>query len=363
MPFKVLAGSGVYSDAVGRVAGGLLDPDLSAVIDQAFAGRRTEFTAERTVLFIGTESGTEIVVVLDSRKHVSATDKALLGIFCNRLSASIDNLVLYEQLQAANRTLEGRVEARTRELASANRRLRDGWERARRGKAFQSEVLGTVAHDLKNPISVVLGRAEILKKLVALAGNGERCLAQIQHLSEAARRMTSMVDSLVEAAMTDATDLTIRTEAGDLAAQLLNVVEVNRPLAARKGQSIAVRAPDVLPARFDPDRLRDALDNIVSNAVKYSPLGAEIVTEAARDGDGVALRVTDRGSGLRPEDFGRMFGRFQRLSAKLTGGESSTGLGLFSAKRIVDLHGGALLAESDGPGRGTNFVLRLPATA
>ncbi|WP_237481036.1 sensor histidine kinase [Lichenibacterium dinghuense] len=124
-----------------------------------------------------------------------------------------------------------------------------------------------------------------------------------------------------------------------------------------------MRAPDVLPTRFDPERLRDALDNIVSNAVKYSPLGAEIVTEAARDGDGVALRVTDRGSGLRPEDFGRMFGRFQRLSAKPMGGESSTGLGLFSAKRIVDLHGGALLAESDGPGRGTSFVLRLPATA
>ncbi len=360
-PFTVLAGSGCYSEAVGARADSGLSTDLVAVIEQAFAHRRTEFTAERTVLYIGTESGTEIVVVLDSRKHLAETDRALLGIFCNRLSASIDNLVLYEQLQDANRLLETRIEARTAELARANRRLQDGWRRARRAKAFQSEVLGTVAHDLKNPLSVVLGRSEILRQLVgAEPAAPERCLAQVQHVTEAAKRMIAMVDQLVEAAMTDATDIAVRPDLGDLAELLRELVEANRPLAERKGQRIAVEAPRDLVASFDMGRLRDAIDNLVSNAVKYSPRGAEIVASAFRDGAETVVSVRDAGPGLQPEDHARLFGRFQRLSAKPTGGETSTGLGLYSAKRVVELHGGTIAASSPGPGLGTTFTIRLP---
>jgi signal transduction histidine kinase len=362
--FTVLAGSGCYRDAVGRSVGEHLGVDLLQVIEQAFATRRTEFTAERTVLYIGSDSGTEIVVVLDSRKLLSDTDRALLGIFCNRLSASVDNLVLYEQVQEANRTLEARVAARTEELAAVNRRLLDQWQRARRAKAFQNEVLGTVAHDLKNPLSVILGRTEILAQLLGMPPIAtERCLAQIEQVKDAAKRMAGMVDALVADAMTDALDVTVRRQAGDLVELVREVIEANRPLAERKGQDIQLLAGAPLHAQFDPDRLRDALDNLVSNAVKYSPPGGEILIEAERVEAAALVRVMDHGPGLQPEDYSRLFGRFQRLSAKPTGGESSTGLGLFSAKRIVDLHGGSLQAESPGPGQGTVFTLSLPLGA
>jgi signal transduction histidine kinase len=110
----------------------------------------------------------------------------------------------------------------------------------------------------------------------------------------------------------------------------------------------------------DVERLREAVDNLVGNAVKYSPIGGRIlVTAGRRDGEAV-VSVADQGPGLSPEDRGRLFGRFQRLSAKPTGGESSTGLGLSIAKRIVDLHKGRIFVESPAPSGGAVFSIALP---
>ena len=110
----------------------------------------------------------------------------------------------------------------------------------------------------------------------------------------------------------------------------------------------------------DADRMRDAIDNLVSNAIKYSPIGGAIDLLVGRDGDSIVVQIKDRGAGLSPEDISRLFGRFQRLSAKPTGGESSTGLGLSIVKRIVDLHGGRITVESAGPGHGATFTMTLP---
>jgi signal transduction histidine kinase len=112
----------------------------------------------------------------------------------------------------------------------------------------------------------------------------------------------------------------------------------------------------------DADRIREAIDNLISNAIKYSPIGGKIAIEVAAEQDNTAIRVTDEGAGLSPEDLGRLFGRFQRLSAKPTGGENSTGLGLSIVKRIIDMHGGDVTARSPGPGLGSTFSITLPAT-
>jgi signal transduction histidine kinase len=107
--------------------------------------------------------------------------------------------------------------------------------------------------------------------------------------------------------------------------------------------------------------MREAIDNLISNAIKYSPIGGRIELSLDLQADGAHIRVKDEGPGMSENDISRLYGRFQRLSAKPTGGESSTGLGLSIVKRIIDLHGGAIDAESAGPGRGTTFTLTLPA--
>jgi signal transduction histidine kinase len=108
--------------------------------------------------------------------------------------------------------------------------------------------------------------------------------------------------------------------------------------------------------------MREAIDNLVSNAIKYSQMGGRITIEVDAESGNSVIRVTDKGAGLSPEDLGRLFGRFQRLSAKPTAGESSTGLGLSIVKRIIDMHGGDVTAGSAGPGRGSTFTITLPAT-
>jgi signal transduction histidine kinase len=361
--FSVLAGSGCYSRFIGTEVSEILENDLRQLVEEAFARRHHEFSPRRSVLYIRTVSGREVVVVLEAARQLSSTDRTLVEIFCSRLSVAFDNVILYEQLQRANTRLEERVAARTQELTNANRRLAAQWARLRQANSFKSEILGTVAHDLKNPLGVILGRTEILKEMIAGAGAlDENVKGQIAYIRDAANRLTGMVDDLVSDAMADALDITVRRESVDISVLVQEVAETNRPLAARKQQTITVAAPANHIAMCDADRVREAIDNLVSNAVKYSPIGGAIDLLVGEEDGGILIQVSDQGAGLSPEDISRLFGRFQRLSAKPTAGESSTGLGLSIVKRIVDLHGGRIAVQSAGPGKGATFKMILPVT-
>jgi signal transduction histidine kinase len=244
----------------------------------------------------------------------------------------------------------------------ANRRLSAQWLRLQRANGFKNEILGTVAHDLKNPLGVILGRTEMLTELISTSASKEAVTSQVDHIRDATRRLTSMVDHLISDAMADAFDITIRREPVDVAALVAEVADANQPLAVNKQQTIAVSAPSNVVTMCDTDRIREAIDNLLSNAIKYSPIGGKIAVVVTHEEDSTIIRVADEGAGLLPEDLGRLFGRFQRLSAKPTAGESSTGLGLSIVKRIIDMHGGEVTASSDGPGKGSTFTIVLPAT-
>ncbi len=336
--FSVLAGSGCYSRFIGTTSSKALDPDLRQMVEAAFQRRKNEFADHRSVLYLRTGSGREVVVLLQAERQLSETDRALVEIFSSRLSIAFDNVILYQQLHEANTQLEDRVAQRTRALMQANRRLSSQWLRLQRANGFKNEILGTVAHDLKNPLGVILGRTEMLTEL------------------------TSMVDHLISDAMADAFDITIRREPVDVASLVAEVTDANLPSAVNKQQTIAVSAPPNFVTMCDADRIREAIDNLVSNAIKYSPIGGKITVGVTHEGSSTVIRIADEGAGLSPEDLGRLFGRFQRLSAKPTAGESSTGLGLSIVKRIIDMHGGHVTAESAGPGRGSTFTVTLPAT-
>ena len=359
--FSVLAGSGCYSRFTGAEASSAIDKDLRQLVQEAFARRRHEFSERRSVLYIRTVSGSEVVVVLEAPRPLSETDRTLVEILCSRLSIAFDNVILYEQLHRANVGLEERVAERTQDLTTANRRLAAQWARLRQANSFKSEILGTVAHDLKNPLGVILGRTEILKEVIAAAGAlDEGVQAQIAYIRDAANRLTGMVDDLVTDAMADALDITIRREPVDISVLVQEVAEANRPLAERKEQTITVLAPPSHTALCDSDRIREAIDNLVSNAIKYSPIGGAIDIMVTQEAGNIAVKVKDQGAGLSPEDVSRLFGRFQRLSAKPTAGETSTGLGLSIVKRIVDLHGGKITVESAGHAKGATFNMQLP---
>src|SRR6478752_5372969 len=360
--FSVLAGSGCYSRFIGASGARSLEPELQSMVEAAFKRRKHEFADQRTVLYVRTGSGREVVVLLQAERPLSETDRSLVEIFGSRLSIAFDNVILYQQLHEANTQLEDRVAQRTRALMQANRRLSSQWLRLQRANGFKNEILGTVAHDLKNPLGVILGRTEMLTELISAGASRDSVTAQVEHIRDATKRLTLMVDHLISDAMADAFDITIRREAVDIAGLVGEVAGANQPLAANKQQAITVSAPPNCVTMCDTDRMREAIDNLISNAIKYSPIGGKITVLAVQQENNTVIRVADEGAGLSPEDLGRLFGRFQRLSAKPTAGESSTGLGLSIVKRIIDMHGGEVAADSEGPGKGSTFTITLPAT-
>ena len=360
--FSVLAGSGCYRRFSGAASAGALDDILQHAVLSAFERRSHQFLPKLSVLYIRTASRREVVVVLETARQMSSTDRALVEVFCSRLSVAFDNVILYDQLHDANLRLEERVRDRTRELTGANERLAAQWSQLRRANEFKNEVLGTIAHDLRNPLGVILGRTELMNELASMEPvSTEKVKDQLGHIRASAGQMTELVNDLISDAMMDAHNIAIRHERVDLAPILGEIVVANRALAEKKDQIIQVVSPPHQFWNCDRDRLREAVDNLVSNAIKYSPRGGRIELSMSIEGEALVIRVRDEGPGLSAEDLSRLFGRFQRLSAKPTGGESSTGLGLSIVKRIIELHGGGVDAESPGPGRGSTFTIRLPA--
>ena len=358
----VIAGSGVYSTLTRSVAGEGLDEDTRRQIDAAFSQRRHCFFDRRSVLYIHTSSGREIAVVLDVAKHLSPTDRALVEVFCGKLSVAFENVLLLEQLQTMNLGLEQRVAERTRELSEANLRLADQRETLRQANAFKVELLGMVAHDLKNPLAAILGRAEIIGELLDRPGiDAARLKAEVGKIAAPAAAMNRMIGDLVGQAAADVLEISIRPVRLDLTALVHDVVDHMRAVAERKSQTLAWRGERAIAVMGDPDRLRDAVENVVSNAIKYGPIGGTAEIEVRAVADRAVISVADQGPGLSREDFGRLFGRFQRLSAQPTGGEGSTGLGLSIAHEVVRLHDGHIGAINADTGSGAVFEIVLPA--
>src|SRR5947207_917543 len=236
------------------------------------------------------------------------------------------------------------------------------------GSGCYSRFIGSTSSkaldpDLRRMVEAAFQRrTEMLTELIGAGSPKENVTAQVDHIRDATRRLTTMVDHLISDAMADAFDITIRREPVDVAALVAEVTDANLPSAVNKQQSISVSAPQHFVTMCDADRIREAIDNLVSNAIKYSPIGGKITVGVTHEGANTVIRIADEGAGLSPEDLGRLFGRFQRLSAKPTAGESSTGLGLSIVKRIIDMHGGHVTAHSAGPGQGSTFTVTLPAT-
>ena len=273
--FSVLAGSGCYSRFIGTIGSRSLDLDLRAMVEAAFKRRKHEFADHRSVLLYPHRQRPRWWCCCRHQNGNSPeTDRALVEIFGGRLSIAFDNVILYQQLHEANTQLEDRVAQRTRALMQANRRLSAQWLRLQRANGFKNEILGTVAHDLKNPLGVILGRTEMLTELISASSSKESVTAQVEHIRDATKRLTSMVDHLISDAMADAFDITIRREPVDIAALVGEVAEANQPSATNKQQTIAVSAPPNIVTMCDADRIREAIDNLVSNAIRNTARSA-----------------------------------------------------------------------------------------
>lgn len=230
-------------------------------------------------------------------------------------------------------------------------------ERAETAERLKSRLLLIASHDLKTPLASMSALADRILESPLETGRVCEFAAGIK---ADAVRMSTLVRDFLDAAAIEDGRLHLHRARIDLADMVRTSVESLRPLALRKGQRLEMEPVESLHAAIDIERVRQILDNLIGNALKFTPPGGDVVVSAGRAGaDWVYVQVADSGPGLRPEDMAKIFRPFQSLSAKPTGDENSSGLGLFITRELLSLHGGRLEVESL-PGKGGVFRFLLP---
>ena len=220
----------------------------------------------------------------------------------------------------------------------------------------KTEFMGIAAHDLRTPLNVILGNAELIQMVKEDAAKTEELVRPIIISVE---RMRDLINNLLDANAIEEGKFASNIEACDIG--LLTRQCVQYQLAAAEKKQIRINDAMVRDVFASADSAATAqiLDNLVSNAIKYSPRNTTVYICSGRDQMQVFVSVRDEGPGIGPEDQMKLFKKFSRLSARPTGGESSTGLGLAIVKRLAEAMSGSVECEST-LGAGTTFTLRLP---
>jgi signal transduction histidine kinase/ActR/RegA family two-component response regulator len=247
-------------------------------------------------------------------------------------------------------------------LNEALRRQTDEAWRAQRAAAAASrakdEFLSAVSHELRTPLTSILGWAELMTSREMGAVERARALDTILRN---ARAQAQIVDDLLDVSRIVAGKLRLSRAPTRLAEVVQGAVDVIAPAAEAKRISLAVSLdPEVGTVVADPDRIRQIAWNLLSNAVKFSPRGGRVEVRLAPVDDRIELRVADSGQGIARDFLPHVFERFTQEDAGTTRAHRGLGLGLAITQSLVELHGGEIVAESEGPGQGATFVVTLP---
>ncbi len=242
-------------------------------------------------------------------------------------------------------------------LAIDNSRL---YYRAQHILQQQEEFISTASHELKTPLTTVKGYLQLINRQLHREDQSpERIVRFTRELEEQVRRLEDLVSDLLDVSRIQQGRLELRLEQFDLAELAANVLSRFEHAPERSGNhELVLDVTEPIIGIWDRGRIDQVLTNLVSNALKYSPKGGEVVVHLRRRGDHAKIAVRDSGIGITPEDRATLFQPFAR--GKTSKGQiSGTGLGLYITQRIVQNHNGSILVKSE-PGRGTTFTVRLP---
>ncbi|CRX39299.1 hybrid sensor histidine kinase/response regulator [Estrella lausannensis] len=240
------------------------------------------------------------------------------------------------------------------EVETANRQLQHLNEQ----KNF---FLGMAAHDLRSPLVAIQGYSELLleKELINSDPDINKMLSRIQRSSEF---MLHLVNDLLDFSAIESGKVKLHLQDTDLHTLIEDCIALSSGQASKKVISIYFKSvPNLPPIRSDQEKLEQVVNNLISNAIKYSAPHTEISVTLSRTSDDVLIAVKDQGVGIAPEDIDKLFNPFTKTDSKATQGEKSTGLGLAISKKIILELGGDIWAESQA-GKGASFFVRLPLT-
>jgi len=349
----------IESTARVKIAEGNESPALRAVIPNQ--------TAEREHLRDEISSSTRDTALLVAAGLIAGLTGALL--LFSGLIASMRR-PLEELVAAAERLAGGDLSARVEvgalsETATLGAAFNDmaaqlELEASQRDRLdrLKDEFVLTASHELRSPLTSVQGFAELL--MLERDTLTPKQVETVEIILDNCRHLVRLVNDLLDLTRSDAGKLAIELRPTELAPLIDDVVRTMRAQTEASGQELSERIdPALPPAEVEPDRIRQVLVNLITNAHEYSPEGANIGVTARVSGAELEIAVIDDGPGIPAEQLDHIFERFTRGDAGLTQRVGGTGLGLAIAKSLVELHGGTIEAEST-PGRGSTFRFRLP---
>lgn len=268
------------------------------------------------------------------------------------------------RIRKSNEILEEKVNARTAEIVNQNIKI----------KAQQDEIigqnqelqllnkeknflLGAVAHDLKNPLNSIYSVSQLIK--MEDDQLDEKQLEYINQIAQISLGLTEKVNEILDVTVMDANQNKVPLKRGDLSGLVSEVVKNLQPVASRKNISLLFECQETKHfASFEKNYMKKVVQNLLDNAIKFSPAGKQISIKLSRPFDKLRITVIDQGPGISQSDQKKLFQRFTTLSARPTNGEKSTGLGLSIVKRCVEAMGGKVWCEST-EGQGATFIVEI----
>ena len=261
-------------------------------------------------------------------RHFGRADQTLAEETGRRAALAIDNARLYRAAEAANRV--------------------------------KDEFLATLSHELRTPLSAILGWTRLLRARKLDEAGIARALATIELNT---KLQVQLVEDLLDISRLITGKLRLDRRPVDLVTVVEAAVDSVRTLAEAKGIQLDTQLVAPGPLSGDASRLEQVVWNLLSNAVKFTPRNGRIALSLDRAGTDAVIRISDTGRGIAPEFLGRIFESFWQADASSTRTQGGLGLGLAIVRRVVELHGGSVQADSGGAGRGATFTVRLPLSA
>jgi signal transduction histidine kinase len=222
---------------------------------------------------------------------------------------------------------------------------------------MKNKFIGIVAHDLRNPIISIRGFSELLIKDGNNFNEEQNEFLGIIHATS--RNMLAMINDLLDISRIESGNMQLTQKNGSLNKLIIERIQLIQLQADKKHISIHKELSRIPDVAFDEHRMGQAIDNLISNAIKFAPIGSSVYLTLKQNGELVKFSVTDEGPGIPREEQHLLFSEFHRLSIRPTGGETSTGLGLAIAKKIIEAHNGMIEFETQ-EGMGSTFSLVLP---
>jgi signal transduction histidine kinase len=273
--------------------------------------------------------GVVTFIAAESGRRYGAADLAVAEDLAHRAAVAIENARLYQEVREADRR--------------------------------KDEFLAILGHELRNPLAPISNALQVLK----LPGANGHVAEQAREMMERqVQHMVRLVDDLLDVSRIVRGKVDLRREPVELAAAVARAVETVGPLVEAEGHELTVDLPPE-PLRVSADlvRLAQVVGNLLNNAARYTERGGKIWVEGRREGNKAVLKVRDTGIGIAPDVVPRIWDLFVQADRRLKGAHGGMGVGLALVKGLVGLHGGTVEAHSEGPGKGSEFIVSLPLLA